>query len=247
MSYDRTTTMIFSTDGGIVAIDSPVKLKILDLLRNGTTAFVELVEKTGKAKATVSVHMDQLEKLNLVQEKTYPGDKRKKYFVLKSIYLACSEIPLRDQYYKHLDNMVISGLNGDSFIKNIFHTIRYGMEAYGFNTQPIMKRLGNDIGIKIGQGFKSDDSEGVLNELSNFWKDHELGNITIINNCNPAILVINCFNYYKMPCVGKTLCSFDEGIIEGIFSSRLKLKYNVKETECFGTGHDLCKFVVKKT
>jgi len=239
-------TMIFSTDSGIVALDSPVKLKILEILKKGTTAFDDLVEKSGKAKSTISVHLDDLEELNLIQEKTNPGDKRKKYFMLNSICLACSEKPMREQYNEHLDNVVVSGLNGDSFIKHIFHTIRYGMEAYGFNPKPIMKRLGNDIGTKLGPVFKSDDYEGILNELSVFWKAHELGDMTIINSRIPTVLVINCYHCGKMPNVGKTLCSMDEGIFEGIFSSRLGIDYTVTETECYGTGHNHCRFEVEE-
>ncbi len=245
MGHDY-TTMIFSTDSGIIAIDSPVKLKLLELLRNGTTAFEDLVVQAGKAKSTISVHLDDLEKLNLIQEKTYPNDKRKKYFVMSSLYMAFSEMPLRDQYNRHLDSITMSGLNENSFIMHLFHTIRYGMEAYGFDPKPIMKRLGNDIGTKLGPDFKSYDCEGVLDELSVFWKEHRLGDMTIINTRKPAIQVVNCYHCCKMPNVGKTLCSMDEGIIEGVFSSRLKIDCDVKETECFGTGYQHCKFVLKE-
>jgi len=38
------------------------------------------VEQSGKAKSTISVHLDDLEKQNLIREKSSPEDKRKKYF-----------------------------------------------------------------------------------------------------------------------------------------------------------------------
>jgi predicted hydrocarbon binding protein len=239
-------TMIFSTDNGIVALDSPVKLKILELLKKGTTSFDELVEQSKKAKSTISVHLDDLQELNLIQEKTYPNDKRKKYYVLNSICLAYSELPLRRQYNEHLDNIAAAGVSSDSFMRHLFQTVRFGMEAYGFDPKPIMKRLGNDVGAKIGQKFRSDDNEGVLNELSVFWREHRLGDMKILQVANPAVLVNNCYHCSKMPNVGKTLCSMDEGIIEGIFSSRLNLHYAVKETECYGTGHNHCKFMVEE-
>ncbi|NJD77067.1 MAG: ArsR family transcriptional regulator [Candidatus Methanoperedens sp.] len=240
------TTMIFSTDNGIVAIDSPVKLKILELLRNGTIAFEELVEESGKAKSTISVHLDDLERLNLIQEKTHPGDKRKKYFVLNSLCLAFSETPLRNQYKRHLDDIAFSRSNDNSFIIHLFHTIRFGMEAYGFDPKPILKRLGTDIGIKIGPKFKADNFEGILKELPVFWRNHKLGDMIIIRNSEPVIQVKNCHHCCRMPDVGKTLCSMDEGILEGVFLSRLKLDYGVMETECFGNGYDHCKFVIEK-
>ncbi|MCG2727177.1 MAG: ArsR family transcriptional regulator [Candidatus Methanoperedenaceae archaeon] len=245
MGKDRTTA-IFSTCDGMVALDSPVKLKILELLQNGTASFDELVEKSRKAKSTISVHLHDLEESNLIQEKTFPNDKRKKYFVLNALYLAYSEIPLRSQYNTHLDNIAASALNGNSFKEKLFCTFRYGMEAYGIDPKPILKKLGNDIGIKIGPGFKSEDCEGILNELSFFWEYHRLGDMTVIEGNRLAVLVNNCHHCSKMPNAGKTLCSMDEGIIEGVLSSRLKLDCNVRETECNGTGHRHCKFVVEE-
>ncbi|MCE8425792.1 MAG: ArsR family transcriptional regulator [Candidatus Methanoperedens sp.] len=239
-------TMIFSTEKGIVALDSPVKLKILEILKNGTRCFDDIVEQSGKAKSTISVHLDDLEKLNLILEKTYTEDKRKKYFILNSICLACSEPPLREQYYKHLDTVKISGFNGDSFMKHIFHTIRFGMEAYGFNPKPIMKRLGMDMGTKIGNEFDTDNYYDIMTKLSLFWKANKLGNMTVDRREEAEILITDCYHCSKMPNVGKTLCSMDEGLIEGVFSSCLDIQCNVKETECYGTGYDHCKFVIEE-
>jgi predicted hydrocarbon binding protein/DNA-binding transcriptional ArsR family regulator len=245
MGFEQ-TTIIFSTDKGIVALNSPVKLKILEILKDGTKSFDELVEVLGKAKSTISVHLDDLEELNLIVEKTYPGDKRKKYFMLNSICLAFSEIPMLSHYNTCLKNIANKGQNGDSFITNLFHTIRFGMEAYGFDPKPILKRLGNDVGIRIGPEFDSDNYDGILRELAVFWREHELGDMKIINNSKPAIIVTDCYHCGKMPNVGKTLCSMDEGIMEGIFNSKLNMNCKVIETECFGTGHNHCKFDINE-
>jgi len=245
MEKDRATA-ILATANGMVALDSPVKLKILELLGNGTTSFDELVEKSRKAKSTISVHLHDLEELDLIQEKTFPNDKRKKYFVLNALYLAYSENPLREQYHIHLDNVATSILGGDSLREKLFCTFRFGMEAYGIDPKPILKKMGTDIGTRIGQGFKSGDCEGVLNELSIFWKNHELGDMTVFEGNKVAVIVYNCHHCSKMPDVGKTLCSMDEGIMEGVFLSRLDRNCTVRETECFGTGHPHCKFVVEE-
>ncbi len=244
MEKDRTTA-ILSTDSGMVALDSPVKLKILELLRNGITSFDELVEKSRKAKSTISVHLHDLEELNLIEEKTDPNDKRKKYFALNALYLAYSEPPLRNHYNTYLENVATSFLEGN-FKETLFCSFRYGMEAYGIDPKPILKKMGNDIGIKIGHAFKSREWEEFLDELSFFWERHGLGNMHAMKGSETALLVNNCHHCSKMPNVGKTLCSMDEGIIEGVISSSLKLDCEVNETECYGTGHRHCKFVVEE-
>ncbi|MDL5501761.1 MAG: winged helix-turn-helix domain-containing protein, partial [Candidatus Methanoperedens sp.] len=81
---ENRTTAILYTENGMIALDSPVKLKILEILENGTTSFDELVEKSMKAKSTISVHLNDLKELDLIREKTFPHDKRKKFFVLNS-------------------------------------------------------------------------------------------------------------------------------------------------------------------
>ncbi|MBU3966426.1 MAG: ArsR family transcriptional regulator [Euryarchaeota archaeon] len=245
MGHDQ-NMMIYSTENGIVALDSPVKLKILEMLRKGTVSFDDLVEQSGKAKSTISVHLDDLQKLNLIQEKSSPEDKRKKYFFLNSVCFACSEMPMVKHYQNNLEAFDISGLNGDSLLMHIFQTVRYGMEAYGFNPKPIMKRLGKDIGTRVGPDLESNDESGLLQELSEFWKLQKLGEMKIINNSRPTVIVTECYHCSKMPNVGKTLCSMDEGILEGIFSSRLGIEYTFKEIECFGSGHQHCKFVFEE-
>ncbi|MCK4798448.1 MAG: winged helix-turn-helix transcriptional regulator, partial [Spirochaetes bacterium] len=161
MEQNRATT-IFATKGGIVALDSPVKLQLLEILKEGTISFEELVTQTGKAKSTISVHLNDLEKLNLVENKTSAHDKRKKYFVLNSLYLIYSAKPMWKPYNTHMDDITDSILNGGSIRENLFSTIRFGMEAYGIDPNPILKKLGTDFGIKIVKGFNSNDVEGIL-------------------------------------------------------------------------------------
>ncbi len=246
MENDR-STVILSTDNGMIALDSPVKLKILEILEIGTASFDELVEKSNKAKSTISVHLHDLEELNLIREKTFPKDKRKKYFVLNAIYLAYSQRPLRKQYNRQMDVIGTSISNGNSFKEKLFGNFCYGMEAYGVNPKPILKRIGNDIGAKIGPELESRDCEGILEELSVFWADHDLGEMTLLKGDQTGISVINCYHCGKMPNVGKTLCSMDEGIIEGVLFSKLKYNCRVREIECYGTGHNHCKFIVEES
>ncbi|MCX9014082.1 MAG: ArsR family transcriptional regulator [Candidatus Methanoperedens sp.] len=245
MQQNRLTT-IFGTDGGIVALDSPVKLQLLDILKKGTTSFEDLVEQTGKAKSTISVHLNDLEKLNLVQNKPSLHDKRKKYFTLNSLYLAYSQKPMWADYNNYMDNFADLLLNGGSIKENLFSTMQFGMEAYGINPNPILKKMGNDFGVKIINGFSSNDVEGILNELSVFWKKHKMGVMSIIDDDGSVVRVDDCHHCSKMQNIGKTLCSMDEGIMEGLLSNKLGVDYNVQETECYGTGFGHCTFVIEE-
>jgi hypothetical protein len=53
-------TRLFSTVDTVIAIGSPIKLRILDLVAAGSVSFDLVVERTEKAKSTISVHIRDL-------------------------------------------------------------------------------------------------------------------------------------------------------------------------------------------
>ena len=78
---------LFSTPKGIYAINSPVRIKILSMLRKGELNFDQLVEMSGKVKSTVSVHLKRMANEGIIGSKIDPLDARKKIFFIKSEYL----------------------------------------------------------------------------------------------------------------------------------------------------------------
>ena len=48
-----------------------------------------------------------------------------------------------------------------------------------------------------------------------------------------------------LPLMGATVCDYDEGFIEGIFSVYTGKEFIVKETDCWTTGERTCRFSIK--
>jgi len=241
-------TIIFSTENGMVALDSPVKLKILEFVHTRSRSFEEVVNECCKAKSTISVHLKDLVMQNIILEQKDPYDKRKKYYSLNSQFIAYSQTPMQNCYNRIIDrlmNTVDSGNSEIEFFRTLCHTIRYGLEAYGMNPKPVFKKIGNDIGKKMGKFFVAGSIEELLSGLAEFWQLHGLGEIEIDNLDSLTLIVHDCFDCSDMPDVGRTLCALDEGIFEGIFEASLKLSVTVKEVECYGTGHNHCKFEIR--
>ncbi len=239
--------VILYTDRGIVALDSPIKLKILELLRGDVKSFEELVNGTGKAKSTVSVHLNDLVRQCLIVEKTHPHDKRKKCFALNSLYVACSLEPVNAHYRDVLDNLARSLDSEFSFLKSLFHAIRYGLEAYGINPNPLLKKIGCDVGSQIAGKFRSSSLPELLEEIKAFWGGTKLGKMTVSQEGSCFCVVVeDCFDCGNMPYVERTLCSLDEGILEGILDTKLGKPHTVKEIECFGTGYHHCRFMIEQ-
>ena len=245
MARDGDHTALFSTDHGFIALNGPVKLKILDFLKIGSRSFDEIVKHTGKAKSTISVHITDLKSCDLLEEHIDANDKRKKTYSLNSQYMACSQKPIIKHYNNILENVSLSCDDEFKFLKSIFHAMRFGFEAHGINHEPIMKKIGADIGESISINFKSTDLNGVLEDIAIFWDTNNLGDVSIIDTNPLSVVVHNCFDCKSMPVVGKTLCSFDEGLLEGIIFGKLGLNCTIKETECFGNGYNHCLFVMQ--
>ncbi len=238
-------TALFSTDHGFIALNGHVKLKVLDFLRTGPKSFDEIFKHTGKAKSTISVHIKDLKSCDLLEEYTDSCDKRKKIYRLNSQYMACSQEPIVKHYNNILQQIASSIDNEHTFLNLIFHAIRFGFEAHGINHVPILKKIGTDIGENISINFNSTDLDGLLKDIVNFWKIHNMGDMSIIDTDPLIIIVYNCFDCKSSPVVGKTLCSFDEGLLEGIIFGKLGLICNIKETECYGNGYKHCLFVMQ--
>ena len=242
MSSSNNQTIIFSTEDGMVALDSPVKLKILEFIGSQSRSFDEIVCDCLKAKSTISVHLKDLIEQNLIQEHKDGNDKRKKIFSLNTQFIAYSQTPIQNSYDLILDKLITSVDNELYFFKTMCHTVRYGLEAYGMNPKPVMKMIGNDIGKKLSDLFVSNSVDDLLWEIADFWKSHNLGIMKMSGHDPLTLFVYECFDCSDMPDVGRNLCTLSEGLLEGIFDGSLNLNIQVEEVECFGTGYDHCKF-----
>jgi DNA-binding transcriptional ArsR family regulator len=80
---------LFSTAENVVALDSPIKVRILEIAGTGPVAFDRIVEETGKAKSTISVHIRDLEHAGLITSRPDPHDSRRRVIALSSSAIGC--------------------------------------------------------------------------------------------------------------------------------------------------------------
>ncbi|MDD4331211.1 MAG: ArsR family transcriptional regulator [Methanosarcinaceae archaeon] len=238
-------TEFFYTEKGLIAIDSPVKLQILNLLKEDSSSFDAIVRHTAKAKSTISVHLNKLRALGLVAEELDPLDRLRKTYFLTSYYMGRSRKPRLENYKKVLKRMDSARIHEPIFFMDVlFHAFCFGCEAYGLDNAPIIKKIGNDIGKKLASEFRAKELEGLLGEIASFFELHE--KISLVKKDPLSLVVRDSFKEDSRISSGKTLCAFEEGLIEGLLYGKLGKKFRVKETECYGTGHGHCLFSISK-
>jgi predicted hydrocarbon binding protein len=236
---------VYSTSTGLRQISNPVRQKILAELQRRDLSLSEIASLTGKAQSTLSVHLDKMVVEGLIGYRDDPHDNRRKIFYLISRPVGSSVVP-REELKKAVSNTIARSIGTPStFLKGMIRSIVIGMEAIGFNMDPVLKDIGRQIGTEVAKRFRSTNVEGLIQEVKEFYKEHELGEV-VVYSVHPVTLIIKDeYDCSKAPDVGRTLCLLNEGMLEAMFESKLNMPLRVVEKETFGSNFNMCKYVIE--
>lgn len=247
-TFNENQIRIFGTSKGVNVVESPIKAKILNYLDEEERTGAELVELTGKSKATISVHLHDLIDMGIVDFKPNPKDKRSKIFYIKSSYIG--GLSKNKDFNKQMDSFItdniVKSADPFEFFRFVFRTIRVSLMEEGFNIDPILHNAGVKVGLTYYEKLKNDEIEVLIDNLSKFWKKNKLGRIKIENIDPLTLRAYDCFECEDLPKIGRSACAFDSGILEAVFSAHYSSEVEVDEVKCYAKGDDYCSFIVKK-
>jgi hypothetical protein len=240
------TIGLFSTPGGVRAVDSPVRSKILAILRARELPFDEVVQLTGKAKSTISVHLKDLLNQGIIGEKPDPRDSRKKIFFIRSNYLGnlSQEAPVPFGSDASLVSAFLKSEDPFRFYRLMFRTIRVSLLSEGVNIDPILHEAGYRVGEGLYPAVAAPELDELLERTGRFWKQHQLGRIEIESIEPVTLRVYDCFECGDLPQLGRPACAFDAGVLRAVFSRHFADDRDVTENKCYAMGDDHCRFVV---
>ncbi|MBQ2654456.1 MAG: ArsR family transcriptional regulator [Methanobrevibacter sp.] len=232
---------------GVNVIKSPVKLTILEMLRDRDMEFDEIVSNTGKSKSTVSVHLKSLRESGIISYKVHPVDNRKKIFFLNSKYIGSVDISEPKEIEEtQADYLIKNIVDVDAeFSTLLFHTLKAMLIQEGINIDPILQSTGNSIGKSIFEKLYDDDLNVFMDNLAEFWQRKGLGRLTFKVGQIIKITTYDCFECELLPKTGKPACFLDTGIFEGLFTEFFNLPVSVIETQCYTMGDEKCVFEIE--
>ena len=232
---------------GVNVVKSPVKLTILEMLRNNEMEFDEIVSNTGKSKSTISVHLKSLRENGIISYKINPMDNRKKIFYINSKYLGSVDLSEPKEIEETKSDYIIENfINGDAeFSTILFHTLKSMLIQEGVNIDPILQSTGNSIGKSIFNDLYNDDLNTFMENISKFWQDKGLGRLTFEIGQIIKITTYDCFECKLLPKTGKPACFLDTGIFEGLFTKFFNIPVIVIETQCYTMGDEKCVFEIE--
>ena len=232
---------------GVNVVKSPVKLTILEMLRDRDMEFDEIVTNTGKSKSTVSVHLKSLRENGIISYRVHPVDNRKKIFYLNSKYIGSVNPTEPKEIEQTQSEYLIENLVDDDaeFSTLLFHTLKAMLIQEGVNIDPILQSTGNSIGKSIYEKIYDDDLDVFMENISDFWQAKGLGRLTYKIGQIIKITTYDCFECRLLPRTGKPACFLDTGIFEGLFTEFFNLPVSVIETQCYTMGDEKCVFEIE--
>ncbi|MGN0094314.1 MAG: V4R domain-containing protein [Methanobrevibacter sp.] len=251
LNKERPVQIYAKIDGSasVSVIKSPVKLTILELLKNSDMEFDEIVTNTGRSKSTISVHLKALREDGIIDYKLNPNDNRKKVFYISSKFVGevnhSEPKKLNENKTDYIVKNIIENDNGFEFSSLLFHTLRTTLIQEGINIDPILHEAGLKIGLSLFDQVYDEDFEQFLNNIAQFWSDNGLGKLTIEIGDIITVTSVDCFECYLLPKTGKPACFLDSGILEALMSSYFNSKVDVTEVKCYTMGDECCTFLIE--
>jgi len=240
---------LYSSSEGIRAIDSPVKVKILEMLARQDMAFDQLVETSGKAKSTVSVHLKDLADDGIVGARINPADARKKIFYLNSLFLAGADSEERGNFDldRYIPRQIPCEGNPGGMFRFILSTIRLTLMNQGILIDPVLSLAGRKAGEVLYPCVEASRVTGMIQNMGRVWKKNGLGSIELERIDPLTIRITDCFECSDLPISGKPLCAFESGVLTSLFSLSRELQMKTIETHCYAMGSNLCRFEVTES
>jgi uncharacterized protein len=234
---------IFATPHGIRVIKSPVRVKILSMLRKSELNFDDIVKLSNKAKSTVSSHLKAMVKEGIINSRTDSQDARKKIFFIQSEYVGkLHHEQLQEDISTYIQRYISSENDPFEFFRLIFHTLRVSLLTQGVDIDPILHDAGLKVGETLYYKLQGPDPETFLENIAKFWETHSLGTVEIKTLKPLTINVQDCFECSGLPYLGRPACAFDSGILEALFTTYYNQKTRVIETKCYALGDKHCRF-----
>lgn len=242
---------LFSTNDTVAAVDSPIKVQILELVSAGPLPFDLIVERTQKAKSTISVHIRDLVGSGLVISDPDPHDSRRRIIRLSSDAIGRLTNTDRDAGVIHAHNRHGAGEDTPFCDEDLVSFFRYCVQVFrtqamvmGINIDPVLELTGRHVGTVLAPRVAGDTVEDVVQKMDAFWQAHGLGAITLAGTGPITLEVLGCFECEDLPVTGHSTCVFDIGVLTAVFSFHLDCQVTVVEESCYSSGGDRCIFVI---
>lgn len=124
-----------------------------------------------------------------------------------------------------------------------FRAVEYSALKYSLSSKVVIMRTS---GYRLGQEFVRSGLIATLEDAPLVLSLYKIGLLDIVDESlnKMRLNIYECISCYGLPNIGRTMCDFEAGVLQGILSE-LFGSSSVKERYCWGTGYSFCGFEVR--
>jgi len=235
-----------ASERGLKAIDSPLKARILEMLEEGEMDFEEIVNRSGRAKSTISAHLKALTEAGITIWRPDPADARRRLFSLNGRILL--RTLALDHDMKWAEQFIPESLSPDATTRDVFSfiltTLRISLISEGIEIHPLLSQAGYRAGKAIYPLVSDEDTRVFFSRVFLFWENFGLGKMELEREDPITLVIRDCFECVDLPVTGKPECSFGAGLLSSLFSEHHGDAMTAVEKNCYAAGSNLCRFEI---
>ena len=234
--------VLYNTDNGIVIITNGVRVRILDELSKRNLSLTELVDLTGKAQSTLSVHLESMVNDGVIKSREDPEDNRRKIYSISSLRVAETKTPDSESFEKAREifaDMVDYPDKIGNYMIYFLYTI---MDSRGLSVGPLAEIIGSIHAQAIGGKIQKGPIEDVVDQIRKYYTFANMGKVTIYS-FNPLTLIVDS-EFKLSKGAAETMGRYPVGY----FSKALEIVYGtpfeLSSSEVFGSENNYFRFVL---
>ncbi|MCD6558260.1 V4R domain-containing protein [Palaeococcus sp. (in: euryarchaeotes)] len=123
-----------------------------------------------------------------------------------------------------------------------FRMVSYGMLSYSPSLRAVILR---GAGYNLARRLTGTGEIKSVDDLPRVFLKQRIGLLDIIDESfnKMKINIYECISCYQSPPIGRTLCDFEAGMIQGAIESLIG-KNITREIYCWGLGNSFCGFEI---
>lgn len=220
---------IYESAEGPRHVDSPVRRRILAMMRGKERTVSEMIALTGLGKSTLSAHLAQLGREGLLDYREDPNDRRCKRYYLTSRHVGTAG-PSRDRP-SMVDPLSDLPLEQNGGLQRVLlRSLIAELACCGLDLQPVIRETGKRVGEVLGRDMPAENLQDWVRQAGAIWKQNDLGRLVPVDGDPMRLRVEAC----RLCCRGDAqvvrLCQVTAGLLEGMACESLGSLVEVRQT-----------------
>ncbi len=233
---------LYHTEKGLVYVSNVLRIRILEELSKKSLSLTDLVEITGKAQSTLSVHLDKMLKDGIIKVEDDPDDNRRKTYSIGSSCLVHTKDPDPESLNKAKELFFDMSNDPEQIGAHMPSFMFVAMDSLGLSIAPIYEGLGRIHAQALSAKLVKGSIDVVIGQLCEMHSYVNLGNVSVFK-FNPLTLIVKS-DFRVSKGAAESFGMYARGFFIQALEAIYKIPIAVVSSEVFGAENNYYSFVV---